>query len=239
MSYCVNCGVELNDSEKKCPLCGTIVLNPNLFGKEESQAIPPYPPREDYLLLSENRRLTLILMTLVFLLPAAVCLLVDSMTSSALSWSYYVAGGMVTMWVFMAPPIFWRKSKGIIGFILLDAAVLLLYLAFVEYLSNPVKPWFISLAFPVVILFTVLVVAFVWAIQSGRYRRTVLTGVFFVQMALGSALLEILIDWYRFEKVSLDWSLITATVFLIVAVFFFVVARKRDLKESLQKKMHI
>ena len=29
MSYCVNCGVELSQNEKKCPLCGTEVYHPN------------------------------------------------------------------------------------------------------------------------------------------------------------------------------------------------------------------
>ena len=28
MSYCVNCGVELEKSEKACPLCGIEVKNP-------------------------------------------------------------------------------------------------------------------------------------------------------------------------------------------------------------------
>ena len=29
MSYCVNCGVKLKQSEKVCPLCNTKVINPN------------------------------------------------------------------------------------------------------------------------------------------------------------------------------------------------------------------
>ena len=29
MSYCVHCGVKLNLSEGKCPLCGTPVYDPN------------------------------------------------------------------------------------------------------------------------------------------------------------------------------------------------------------------
>ena len=28
--YCVKCGVELADSEKKCPLCGTPVFHPDI-----------------------------------------------------------------------------------------------------------------------------------------------------------------------------------------------------------------
>ncbi len=38
MSYCVNCGVELQKSEPRCPLCGTEVVNPNEAGEENPPA---------------------------------------------------------------------------------------------------------------------------------------------------------------------------------------------------------
>ena len=37
MSYCVNCGVELDPSAKTCPLCGTPAWHPELDA-------PPYFP---------------------------------------------------------------------------------------------------------------------------------------------------------------------------------------------------
>ena len=43
MSYCVNCGVELQKSEPRCPLCGTEVVNPNEL--KEEKPIRPYPAR--------------------------------------------------------------------------------------------------------------------------------------------------------------------------------------------------
>ncbi len=43
MSYCVNCGVELDRSEKACPLCGVEVLNPRQ--PYDDQAPRPYPKR--------------------------------------------------------------------------------------------------------------------------------------------------------------------------------------------------
>ena len=36
MSYCVNCGVKLKNSEKVCPLCNTEVINPK---KEEYKPV--------------------------------------------------------------------------------------------------------------------------------------------------------------------------------------------------------
>ena len=40
--YCVNCGVKLSDTEKKCPLCNTVVYHPEI--KQEN--INPLYPRD-------------------------------------------------------------------------------------------------------------------------------------------------------------------------------------------------
>ena len=38
--YCIKCGVELADSEKVCPLCGTRVYHPDI---EIKTTEPPFP----------------------------------------------------------------------------------------------------------------------------------------------------------------------------------------------------
>ena len=41
MSYCVNCGVELSPSERRCPLCGTEVMNPRSPGRSRRCGLTP------------------------------------------------------------------------------------------------------------------------------------------------------------------------------------------------------
>mgnify|MGYP000567988434 CR=1 FL=1 len=89
MSYCVNCGVELDDSAKKCALCGAPVLNPYLDEPEEALP-PPYPDR---LALPEgtNRRYIAFLVSMVLLIPNLICgvanlLILDSGVWSATSY---------------------------------------------------------------------------------------------------------------------------------------------------------
>ena len=38
--YCINCGVKLADSEKRCPLCGTVPYHPDIV-RQEGQALYP------------------------------------------------------------------------------------------------------------------------------------------------------------------------------------------------------
>ena len=43
MPYCVHCGVELDPSVHRCPLCGTAVLDPAAPAAEDG---PPFFPKE-------------------------------------------------------------------------------------------------------------------------------------------------------------------------------------------------
>ena len=38
--YCVNCGVQLADSQKRCPLCSTVLFHPELSQPEGEQLYP-------------------------------------------------------------------------------------------------------------------------------------------------------------------------------------------------------
>ena len=44
--YCIKCGVELADSEKVCPLCGTRVYHPDIEIKTTEPPFPEYKLRE-------------------------------------------------------------------------------------------------------------------------------------------------------------------------------------------------
>ena len=48
--YCVKCGVELADTENKCPLCGTAVYHPDI----QREAVQPNYPM--YVKERENMR---------------------------------------------------------------------------------------------------------------------------------------------------------------------------------------
>ena len=67
--YCVKCGAELADSEKKCPLCGTTVFHPEL---PRTLADPPFPPDRRIRPEDVNRSGVLFVLTVLALLPAVI-----------------------------------------------------------------------------------------------------------------------------------------------------------------------
>lgn len=69
--YCIKCGVELADSEKKCPLCNTHVFHPQLSVSDSPRLYPPNlnPPKQ----VRPWGALTIV--TALFLLPIFITLL--------------------------------------------------------------------------------------------------------------------------------------------------------------------
>ena len=65
--YCINCGVKLADTEKKCPLCGVEVFHPELVRGEGA----PLYPQERYPNYQVSRWGVQIVTTTAFLLPPA------------------------------------------------------------------------------------------------------------------------------------------------------------------------
>ena len=100
--YCVKCGVELADSEKKCPLCGTPVFHPDI---PRNLSEPPFPPDKRIRPEDVNRSGILFVLTIAALLPALLCLLCDWRINGALVWSGYAAGAIGLLYIVILLPM--------------------------------------------------------------------------------------------------------------------------------------
>ena len=106
--YCVNCGVELADSETVCPLCGTRVFHPDLPRK---QAPSPYPADPHGKPEEVNRSGILFVMTMLALLPAVICLLCDWRINGGIVWSGYAAGAIGLLYVLIVLPMWFSHPE--------------------------------------------------------------------------------------------------------------------------------
>ena len=74
MSYCVNCGVELEPSLKTCPLCNTPVINPKQL--EALKVSSPYPKERGQVDVVKRKDLA-ILTSIVLIATSISCLLLN------------------------------------------------------------------------------------------------------------------------------------------------------------------
>jgi uncharacterized membrane protein YvbJ len=105
--YCVKCGVELADSEKKCPLCGTEVYHPAITRSEAERPYPTFEKPAETI----NPRGVLFVISVFLLTVTAICLLLEWNLDNKIFWSGFVAGALLLLYVLVVLPNWFRRPN--------------------------------------------------------------------------------------------------------------------------------
>lgn len=235
MSYCVNCGVELADSERACPLCGVEVINP--AHPYDPRTPKPFLPALDLLMPPDNRKFLSAVITLLLSLPAAVCLACDLAYTGGVGWSVLVAGAMAALWIFIVPMLLLRRHKILLGAVL-DTGALLMYLWLVERFVSG-GSWFREMALPMVLLLAIIVLVdylLISYVVHGKFRQAALGVASTLILLFG---IEICVNRYLGQPVRLSWSLIVAIPCVILTLLLLILGRRERFKAQMKKRLHL
>ena len=235
MSYCVNCGVELAQSERICPLCGTEVVNPRQ--PYDRKAPKPFPTGLDLLTPDDHRGFNAVVLSLLFALPAAVCLACDVAYTRGAGWSMLVIGAAAMLWIFIVPALLIRRHRVLLCGIL-NTAALLGYLFIIErFLARGM--WFMQLALPLVLLGDVLFVldyVLIARVVRGRFRQAAVAVATVPLLLIG---IEICLDLYLDGGVNQLWSYFVMIPCLLLAALLLVLDRRQAFKSQMRKRLHM
>jgi hypothetical protein len=233
MSYCVNCGVELGDSEKSCPLCLTKVIHP---GRKLKSGEALYPPHRHISDQKVSKGGIILILTLIFLLPTSIVAMADISINYSITWSGYVLGAFLMLYLSIVPPIASKRDHPVL-FIITDAVCLSLYLILIEYMTG--GKWFISVAFPIILGITAAV-----SVLVTLARKAKLIGLkLFAASLFAAALLPVLIEWRLNVAYGLHrffvWALYPFVVLIILGAICLVIDKNAPLKEKLAQKFFL
>lgn len=233
MSYCVNCGVELDKTCSICPLCNTKVINP----RQETDRISPtpFPTRKGYAAPVQRNDVTM-LISIVLAVTAVVCGLLNFFVFQYSAWSFYVIGGCILMWIFCLP-IFFHKMNVYLS-LLLDGIGIGMYFGIVALL-HPGNGWYQNLALPVVGISTVLILVFAACVRQIRTSILSRSALILAETALFTVSLELLIDRFRQIPPGITWSAIVLTCCVIIDAALITIIRRSRLREEVRRRMHI
>lgn len=230
--YCINCGVELADSEKKCPLCGTVVYHPEIKQKEVK---PPYPLYEG----GETRvnpKGILLIISVFFCLVALLALIIDIKLNLMLSWSGFVVGGLMTAYVFFVLPLWFKLANPVI-FSAADFAAVAVLLLYINYQTN--GSWFLSLALPLTGGAALIVVGMIALVHYVRCGYLYIFGGTIIAEGLYVLLVELLIDLTFGLEVQVIWSIYPFISCFAIGIMMIVTAICKPLRQMLHKKFFI
>ena len=229
--FCVNCGVKLADTEKKCPLCGIEVYHPDLA---QPEARPLYPKNKSPKPKPNSKALGGVVIIL-FLIPMLVTLLADLHNDLSLDWFGYVAGGVALIYIAFALPLWFRKPNPVI-FLPCSFAAAAVYLLYINLATG--GAWFMSFAFPVTgalaLIFSAVVALFKY-VERGRLY--ILGGAF---MALGgvSLLIEFLLT-LTFERGFKGWSIYPLAALFLLGGLLIYLGINRSAREMMERKLFL
>lgn len=235
MSYCVNCGVELGSAEHACPLCQTPVVNPANPWKEPT--VLPYPNRVETIMRHVDLRYFGSLTSLMLLIPALICMLNDLLLHQRITWSAFVAGGLLVVFVAVLLPMIVRK-RVLLLLLWLDMGAVLSLLWLVEWGTGG-KGWFLHLGLPLTLAFGLVASLLIcWFTAKGGKRPPLLSiGLIVYAPGVYTVFINMIVNWYLNRSVLPKWGWYTLIPCLITGTMFFILHRRSKWRESVYKRL--
>ncbi len=233
MSYCVNCGVELEASLKECPLCHTPVINPNEINIDK--AVSPYPTDKGQVEAVKRKDLG-ILLSVILITTSVTCLLLNLLVFNGSPWSLLAIGICICLFVFTFPAVFYSKTPVYVS-LLADGIAVAVYLYLISFLTSS-HVWFWKLGLPIVVCLTVLLELF--ALFAKIFPFTLLSGTLylFVEIPVFCVTLELLIKRMLGVPYSITWSAVVLTVCGIIDIALVTIFTKKRLRNEVRRRLH-
>ena len=234
MSYCVNCGVELGEGTRKCPLCGTPVIHP---GQQNIQPETPYFTQKQERIQPVSKRELALLLSAMLASVAICCGLLNIALRPDIKWSFYAAGAAIMLWIWFVPPLLWRKIPFLLKVGIRMAAVCL-YILVIALVCDGLD-WYGRLALP--ILFSGAVIGLVLCDLIRNVHLSILSSSIALLIAVGvqCAAIELFVDRFLWEQWHPGWSLIVLAVCLGLCVPLIVVRCVPSLREEVRRRFHL
>lgn len=233
MSYCVNCGVELDSSLKECPLCNTPVINPNKPDSTVSAA--SYPDSKGEVEVVKRKDLG-ILLSVVLSATAITCLLLNMLVFTGSLWSFMVIGVCICLFFFTFPAVIYTKSPIYLS-LLVDGIAVGIYLYLITFLTSD-SDWFWQLGLPIIVMITVLIELF--TLLARKFPFNILSGslYLFTETAILCVFLELMIKRFNNDSYRISWSAVVLTVCVIIDITLITILAKKRLRNEVHRRLH-
>lgn len=227
--YCINCGIELSEGQKICPVCQTRVYHPDL---KKSDALPTYP-RKAFKSEEINIRGLLFVITLLHLLPIIFAVIFDYNLNGKIDWTFYVVGSVVLLYVSAVLPMWFKNANPVI----FTPCAFLTLIGFLCYINYSVDgDWFLTFAFPVAFAVGLLTTAVITLFKYLKRGRLYIAGGAFIFGGILTVMIEFLLHLtFNIQHDGFVWSLYPLVALGIIGIGLIVIEIVKPFKESLKK----
>ena len=238
MSYCVNCGVELDKSATKCALCSTPVINPNeTDGKEKAEAAPFSDTA--FVPASMKRRFIAYIITMIFLIPNIVCSFANAIFHSGGFWSFYVNATSLLVWVVLVFPFFTKKLRPYLMW-MFDTLAVCFYVFFFFVMKYEGKSdWYYDSALPIIVMASLMVLIYMIWIRHKKHHWVLKAVHIVCDIAVASFGVGAILNINRGISHAFDVGMIVCISSVVLAAFLIYCYSSKHMRSWLSKKFFV
>ncbi len=225
--YCIKCGARLSDGQTVCPICETRVYHPD-FDIAEKHTYPKIPFESEEF----NRTGLMFVITMLFLIPLFLPIILELSWHGDISWSGYASGGTLLFYAAFVMPYWFKKPNPVI-FVPIFFALSIAFLLFICYETK--GNWFMSFAFPVTGALGIIITAATAVLYYVKKGCLYTIGGMLIALGLWTVYLEFDIRVTFGVSTPFSWSSAPLTVLSLIGIMLIVIAIIRPLKESLRR----
>lgn len=235
---CRNCGVELEDSIRACPLCGepTIDERPGTsspsftYGERYPSSLTPVQMSQP------QKKFTWEIVSIILLSGAMATFVVDFIINRRIIWSEYPVAICLTIFCYLSLFAFWNQSTllKMAGGLLLSS----LSLVILDAVTGRLR-WSIRLAIPLLLISNLIVSALIAVIRQSRNKGINLIAYVFLGAALLCIAIEGILSLFETGWLQWQWSVIVAACIMPVVVVLLFVNFRLKRGRSLKKTFHV
>ena len=230
MSYCVNCGVELEKGCGACPLCDTPVINPREIKKSNEK--PVYPENLS-IPKSLSKKYWVFVFSIVLLIPNLVLIILNALIFDS-GVVKYIVSGFAVAWIWFLFPLLWKKPIPVI-LLAIDAIALLSYLDLYKIYGDD-NGWFNSIVLPVVITLWAICNLFIFWLKKPR-SKSLITIAVLGSVSIMSFVIEICINMFYSGRLQVVVSIVITACCVLLMVFFIFIEKSRRFKAWAERKL--
>lgn len=230
--YCIKCGVNLSDTEKICPLCGTRVYHPDIVQEEGENLYPKgkYPKKQAKALGMP------IFLSVAFLLPLLISMFCDMYLHQKITWSGYVIGALILAYIPIVLPLWFRKPNPVV-FVPCTFVATGMYVWYVNYITG--GEWFLSFAFPVCGFFGIIITTVTVLLRYVKKGMFYIVGGAFVATGIFMPVFEFLLS-HTFRTVPfVGWSFYILIVLALIGLYLIFLGFCRPAREFVERKFFV
>lgn len=235
MSYCVNCGVELDDSAKRCALCQTPVINPNKTQKaaEDSQSAFSQITHEPKEL---QKRFVALIVSLVMFIPNLVCFTVNAVIFPESFWSIYVMGTSLLAWTVLVLPFFLKKHRAYFMWAF-DTAAVSLYVYLLYVMGKERDKWYNECALPIIIFVAALTLIYLIWVRHKKRGNILKALVICINIAFSCLAIGLILSVGAGLKFATEIGIILFLCIMAVVAFLTYCYNSKSMRKWLSERM--